>query len=214
MSRQREPTNYWKAHVTLETISPLGFSAVIDEYKDPELGKKVKEVRIEHFSNDGNVIFDVGKRLKGWLRQSLATVRGETSVVVKRSQHGLWCKSLPTVGFVEIGGLSELVGLKRPDGVTRDLKLPEGLETYPFHDYGLADGGKRSFTAYFYHLPPPRTLQAEVVSFVKGIDHKFIQKKILKLIGQHAGIGDRHSQAGMGLFELKTWELKEEMEIA
>ncbi len=150
--------------------------------------------------------------MKGWIRQTLVTVRGKSSVVTERSQHGLWCKSLPMVGFVEIGDINELQG-KREDSVTRDLILPGQFKTYPDHDYGLAEGGKRSFTAYFYTLDPPRKMEFEVVSFVKGIEHEFIEE-ILRTIGKDAGIGDRHSQAGMGLFELVEWKIELEKDIA
>jgi hypothetical protein len=215
LGRKAEPTQYWEVEAELEVFTPLGFSVMIDEYK--EKTKKIKEVRVDNFvmEVDGKqmVCFDTGKRLKGWIRQTLATVKGKASVITDRSQHGLWCKSQPDVGFVPIAELSELKGMTRPDNVTRDLTLPEGLEVYPHHEYGLADGGKRSFTAFFYTLPPPRKLNASITSFVKGIDPDFIQD-LCNTIGQHAGLGDRHSQAGMGLFKLLNWDMKENRQIA
>jgi hypothetical protein len=215
MARKAEPTQYWEAEVELQVFTQLGFSVMIDEFKEKSV--KIKEVRMDNFvyEHDGKqmVCFDIGKRLKGWIRQTLATVKGKSSVITDRSQHGLWCKSKPDVGFIPIAELSELQGMTRPDNVTRELKLPEGMTVYPQHEYGLADGGKRSFTAFFYTLPPPRILHASITSFVKGIDPDFI-KDLCETIGQHAGLGDRHSQAGMGLFKVNSWDMKEERQIA
>lgn len=177
-----------------------------------EKRSKVKTIDVSGFTNGNEVMFDSGKRIRGLLKEHVATVAGKSSVLSKRAQHGLRARSLPKFGMNPIGEVNELKGTEDPHEEIVEHELPEGIEVYPFCEYGMAKDG-HAFVSKYYLLPPPRTLKAEIISFCKGLEPEFVET-ILRKIGQYAGLGDRHSQGSFGLFKVNKFELKESEVIA
>lgn len=201
--RISKPTYIWEAETELE----LQNLAVACQYDEVKRGNRtVRVLRIPAMKEDGNIYFDVGKRLRGWMKEQVKTIKPSALDYI---QYGLYCQTLPTVGEMKIATKKDLIGDKQfPESQKINYELPDGLE-YPFMDIIITDGGKSVYSQY-YIMEKPMKLKAKISCFGRNITPESIEGLLQKL-GRIKGLGDKHSTGIYGLFTLKHFKAKTEL---
>jgi len=171
--------------------------------------KKRKVVPTDWLDKDGEtIIWNPGKRLKGWLKDVVATLKSSWR---NKVQYGMICKSLPNPGYVPIAKITDIEPSKDwhsfPHAEDYDLGgLPE-----PNVEVVVLDRG--SIFALHYVINKPVIVQAEIFCFARGINAENV-KDWMETIGSYKGLGDLHnSSEGYGCFKVKKFEVKEEKTI-
>lgn len=213
MVRKAIPQYFWEAEAKIKILATpgLAFSVQSKERKEPIKGAKFHEFDSSEWLNgNSKVIFDAGKRLRGWFKTTAKTVRPTLGDTL---QYGLRCLSAPTIGAIEIADTSELEGMKGvPDeDLARGYRLPQdtGLP-YPKKEAFVTGSGKdmRSVFSFHYILPVEKELDVKIISFARNFTPAMAEWMLSKF-GLVQGLGDRYSQ-GHGLFELVKFESKSE----
>lgn len=213
MVRKATPQYFWEAEAKIKVLATpgLAFAVQTKERKEAIKGSKYYEFDTSEFLNgNGKLIFDVGKRLRGWFKATAKTVRPSLGDTL---QYGLRCLSVPTVGPIEIVDMKELKGMKgEPDeDLAKSYRLPQGSDLpYPKKEAFVTGSGKdmRSVFSFHYILPVEKELSAKIISFARNFTPE-MAKWMLSKFGLVQGLGDRYSQ-GYGLFELVKFEAKSE----
>ena len=144
----------WSENYTIETTSPLAITT-------PQYGE-----------NKEDVLFNLGPRIRGTLKETAKTISGTLSESIKYSLY-------VTPAIVVICKKSELTMLRK--------FVPNKT------------GG--SAAREFYEIAPPRKF-AFVVHCLNQRLTKEIVENLLRQAGQFAGLGDSHSDALHGRFNL------------
>lgn len=213
MVRKATPQFFWEAEATIKTLATPGiaFAVQTKERKEAIKGSKFYEFSFEEWTDgNGKIEFDVGKRLRGWMKTTAKTVRPSLGDVM---QYGLRCLSMPTIGAIEIADVKELEGMKgEPDAdLVRGYRLPEKSDLpYPKKEAFVVGSGKdmRSVFSFHYVLPVEKELQVKIISFARNFTPEMARWMLTKF-GKVQGLGDRYAQ-GFGLFELVDFEFETE----
>lgn len=201
--------NVWHAEVELE-ICRLALSV---QYMERGLGSKKKRILIptDWLDKDGQtIIFDLGKRLKGWLKAFIASSKKS---MVDTVQHGVICKSLPQAGYIPIATLNDIQHSRTwhsfPHRGEYDLNgLPEP-EVEPIQ----TKIGTMIFSMW-YVLGKPIVAKAMIYSFAYGIRPEAVENW-LRVVGEIKGLGDKHSSSeAYGCFTVKNFRLVNEQELS
>ena len=198
----------WKAEVELEVSRP----ALSVQYIEKGAGSKKKRylVPTDWLDPDGNIVWDVGKKLKGWLKEQVATMKTSWK---DRIQYGIVCKSLPEPGYVPIAKLEDISPSRNWHTFSKtdqyDLNdLPE-----PNVELIRTEKGMTIF-AFHYVISKLIIVKAVIYGFAYGVTPEVVEGW-LRDLGDIKGLGDMHnSSAGYGCFQLKEFKLLEEKEIA
>lgn len=189
----------WDADVSLE-LRNMALAVQYDEVKRG--GRTVRIFRPQDWYNDGNIMIDVGKRLRGWFIQQSRTVKPSLADALR---YGLKCDSVPAPGSVEVAKTKDIT----PNSAflekdKTEYYLGEELEKvgYPFKEvFSVTEGGKmRSVFAFHYIIDKPIPVKAKIHSFARGFLPGSAEE-MLKKIGVIIGLGDRYAQ-GYGCFKL------------
>lgn len=198
----------WRADVELE-IERLALSM---QYVERGKGSNLKRylVPTDWLEEDGKtIVWDVGKRLKGWLKDIVGTMK---STWKDRIQYGVICKSLPEAGFIPIASIEDIAPSRNWENFQHkdmyDLnKLPK-----PNVEVIITERGTSVFALY-YVLSKPVIVKASVHCFAYGIEPETVETW-LKEMGIIKGLGDMHSSsAGYGCFKVRSFKIVEEKEI-
>lgn len=189
----------WNASATIE-LRDLCLSVGYDEV--PRGGRKVRLLKPQDWLNDGKIVLDVGKRMRGWFKQQALTAKPSLGDALK---YGLKCDSMPTFGLVSVAKTNDIVNNDDfPEKDKTEYYLSEELEKigYPFKDVVLAkDGTKtRSVFIFYYLINKPITVQVKIQSFARGFTPD-AAKEMLEKLGGIMGIGDGYAR-GHGCFKL------------
>lgn len=199
----------WYAEAELE-IERLALSC---QYVEKGSGSKQKRclVATDWLGDDKEtIVWDIGKRLKGWLKEQVMTMK---TTWKEKVQYGMVCKSLPKTGYIPI---SKLEGIAPPRNWASfqhkeeyDLNgLPE-----PNVEVILTEQG-RSIFAFHYILKNPIMVKVAIYCFASGIRPEVVEEW-MRTLGKVKGLGDLHnSSAGYGCFEVKGFKLVEEKELS
>jgi hypothetical protein len=206
--RQVTPGSKWHVEVELE-VERLALSV---QYVQKGQGSKVKRILVptEWLDVDEKtIIWDAGKRLKGWLKEQVVTMKPSWR---DRIQNGVVCLSLPTHGFNPIAKLEDIAP-------SRNWRTFSHREEYDLN--GLPEPnvevirnteGKTIF-AFHYVLSKPVTVKVAIYSIAGGVRPESVEGW-LREIGPMKGLGDMHtSSTGYGLFTLKSFKVAEEKEL-
>lgn len=213
MVRKATPQFFWEAEAKIKILTTpgLAFALQTKERKEAIKGTKFYEFDTAEWMNDGGeVVFDVGKRLRGWFKTTAKTVRPSLGDTL---QYGLRCLTMPTIGTIAIAKTKELEGMKgEPDvDLAKGYRLPEksGLP-YPKKEAFVVGSGKemRSVFSFHYVLPVEKELQVKIISFARNFTPE-MAKWMLTKFGKVQGLGDRYAQ-GFGLFDLVEFEFETE----
>lgn len=196
----------WKAEVELKVFRP----ALSVQYVEKGTGSSVKRclVPTDWLDDDGNIVWDVGKKVKGWLKEQVATMKSSWK---DRIQFGLICKSLPEPGYVKIATLKDIAPARNWKTFSKadlyDLnKLPE-----PNVEMIQTDRG--SIFAFHYVLLNPITVRFLIYCFAYGTTPQVVEGWLREL-GEVKGLGDMHnSSAGYGCFTVNSFKVLEDKEI-
>jgi len=199
---------FWRAEVELK-IERLALSV---QYIEKGKGSRKKRylVPTDWLADDGEtIIFDVGERLKGWLKEQVATMKSSWK---DRVQYGVVCKSLPNPGYVPIAKLEDIAPSRNWNSFQH--KDEYELNGLPEPNVELVVTDRGSIFALHYVLNKPVTVKAEIYSFAQGITPENVEEW-LRVLGRVKGLGDMHnSSAGYGTFEVKSFKVIEEKELA
>lgn len=211
--RKATPQFFWEAEAEIKILATpgLAFAVQSKERKEAIKGTKFYEFDFgEWLNGDSKVVFDIGKRLRGWFKTTAKTVRPSLGDTL---QYGLRCLSMPTIGAIEIADKKELEGMKgEPDvDLAKGYRLPQDMDlSYPKKEVFVTGSGKemRSVFSFHYVLPVEKELQVKIISFARNFTPEAAQWMLGKF-GKVQGVGDRYAQ-GYGLFELVSFEAKSE----
>ncbi|MCL4518348.1 MAG: hypothetical protein M1587_04040 [Thaumarchaeota archaeon] len=208
-ARQAEPRKVWQAEVTLD-VHRLALGV---QYVEVGKGSQKKRNLIPQdwlAPDRQTIIFDVGKHVKGWLKDQGFSLGGQ----LKRDalNYGVICKTLPTSGYAKVAKLSDIAPshtwesfIKKGDYVLNSLPEPE-VEAV------LTKEGKSIF-ALFLVLGKDVEMKARIHSFARGIDHDLIQNWLTEL-GPIKGLGDKHnSSSNFGTFDVKEFKFLGERDL-
>jgi hypothetical protein len=202
------PRQMWRNDVTL-TVEELTFAAQYEEGK----GSAPRILRDTGWLDaDGKtLLLDVGKRLKGWMKEQARTLGGETKSDAIRM--GLSIQSLPAPGLVR---LPATVADFRP---SRSWDHFQKREQYKLNGFpapeveviSAIDGSPRF--ALSYTLGKSVDISARIFCFVPSLDWERVENW-LTVLGQVKGLGDRHNDsAAYGRFAVKHADKPVSVEI-
>jgi hypothetical protein len=199
----------WQAEVELE-IERLALSV---QYIEKGQGSRLKRylVPTDWLDKDGEtIVWDAGKRLKGWLKSVVATMKPTWK---DRVQHGIVCKSLPNSGFIPIAKLSDIAPSRNWHSFQhKDMYDLNGLPEPNVEVITTEKGG--SIFSMYYVLSKPVKVKVAIYGFAQGITWQNV-KEWMETLGQIRGLGDKHtSSEAYGTFKVLSFELKEEKEVA
>ena len=198
----------WKAEVELE-IERLALSV---QYVERGAGSKAKRVLVptDWLDEDGKIVFDVGKRLKGWLKEVVATMKPTWK---DRIQYGVVCKSLPTPGYVPIATLKDVLPSRNWKSFAHQAAYDLSGLPEPNVEMILTEKGTSVF-AMHYVLSRPITGKCAIYGFAQGVTPEICEEWLNEL-GEVRGLGDKHSSSeSYGTFKLKEFKIIEKKEIA
>lgn len=201
MSRRARIPEYWEAEAELE-VSNIAFTVPYDERRE---GSRTIRTFKPTFIKDGNVMFDVGKKLRGWVKEQVRTVKPSAFEAV---QYGFKAFSLPNAGEVPIAEAGELVGDDNfPEKFRSQYEVPNGF-SYPFMETIILKDSKsiKSTFSFYYLLPKTVKLKVNLFCFARNITPEVIEDLMQKL-GGYTGLGDRHAH-GYGNFRLINFKCK------
>ncbi len=209
MVRKATPQYFWEAEAKIKILATPGLSFAVrtKERKEAIKGTKFYQFDFEEWLNGNEkVVFDAGKRLRGWFKTTAKTVRPSLGDTL---QYGLRVLTKPTIGKIEIADAKELAGMQNEPDVelAKGYRLPEkSTLPYPKKEAFVTGSGKdmRSVFSFSYNLPKEIELEIKIISFARNFTPE-MAKWMLEKFGHVQGIGDRYSN-GFGLFELVSFE--------
>lgn len=204
-----EKSHYWKAKIELE-VQNLAFSSVINKTRK---GMRIDSLELsphQSWIKNDDIIFDIGKRVKGWIKEQIKTIKPSLAEKLKYSFTGNSILNNNVVfGHIPIAKINQLSGLEVPEDDIL-FKLPATFKLYPFRNVFVGEN-KNYVNQYYYLLETPIKLSTEVFCWTKDFTPDDF-KNMLAVFGAGMGIGDLHSQ-GYGKFKLISFEKTEEKDF-
>ena len=206
---------FWEANAKIQVLEAPGLALSVQSI---EKRGGIKKERYYEFNfsgwlnKDGKIVFDSGKRLRGWFKQQSRTIRPTLGEAL---QYGLRCLSTPHPGSIEIAEPTGLKGTNKEDvsdTLQNAYRMPENSDSfpYPIKEAFTTGHGKdmRSVFSFFYVLPMNIELEVKLISFARNFTPEMAEW-MLKKLGCVSGIGDKYSN-GHGLFELVSFDATSE----
>jgi len=193
--------SYWLAEVELE-VENIAFNCAYDERK---VGNRTVRFFRPEFILNGKVIWNPAKKLRGWLKEQVKTIKPSATEAV---QYGIKTRGVPT-DIIEIADVSELEGDPNfPEKDKQDYITYNNMP-YPYKEVIVVkDGGKvRSTFSFYYVLKKPIRCKVEIFCFARNISPESV-KELLEKLGSYTGLGDKHNQ-DFGHFKLISFEVKQ-----
>lgn len=192
----------WEAEVALELRN---LALAVKSEKGKSGSRDIYILSPQDWCNNGKVIFDVGKRLRGWFVQQGTTAKKSLGEALR---YGIKCDSLPQPGFVPVAKLTDITTSPSFSVDLDKYHLDDTLKKLgnPFIEaFSVREGTKiRPVFSFHYTIDKPIQVKAKIRSFASNFMPESA-REMLENLGQIVGLGDRHSQ-GFGCFELKKFE--------
>lgn len=200
--------NMWSAEVELE-IERLALNVQYVEHGRGSAKKRCL-VSTDWLDADGEtILFDVGKRLKGWLKEQVATMKPSWR---DKIQYGIVCKSLPKPGYTPIAKIKNIGPSKNWANFQHKEEYNLGNLPEPNVEVIQTEDGRSVFSLH-YVLNRAIIVKAAIYCFAQGINSESV-KEWLETLGQIKGLGDMHSSASSyGTFTVKSFKVTQEKEI-
>lgn len=205
-----EKSHYWKAVAEIQATN-IAFSTYISVHRKGMRVDSVELVSSQSWLKDTDIMFDVGKRMKGWIKEQVKTMKPSLGDKLRFSlaANSISLENKVIFGQVKIGDIKELSGLSKAP-TEEEFKKPDMFTTYPFKNVFVGEN-KRYVNSYYYILPKDVKLKAELFCWTKDFTPKDC-KAMLETFGSGIGIGDLHTQ-GYGKFQLLNFEVISEGDI-
>lgn len=189
----------WEADVSLELRN---LALAIRSKKGKKGSREVYFLSPQDwYDGDGSIIFDVGKRLRGWFVQQGTTAKKSLGEALR---YGLKCDSVPTPGFVPVAKLSDITASSHNEIDQDKYYFDETIKKLgpPFVEaFTVKEGTKlRPVFSFHYTIDKPIKVDAKIYSFASNFMPEGAEEMLSKL-GHILGLGDRHAQ-GFGCFKL------------
>ena len=213
-----ESRDFWQVKLGIK-IKRLAFAT-----QSPERGSGSEKRRYLAPTNwlaDDNetILFDFGKRLKGWFGEVIKTIKPSMS---DKFRFGLFCKSIPNEGMnplflsddknntAKMSDFNESQTWKTFGG--KDLyELNHSKIKYPEPEINHMTSGTTGMSMFqlFYVLKPDVIVNGEIFSYVQIAPDAIEQW--MKEIGSYKGLGDLHNvPEGFGTFQVEKFEVIKE----
>lgn len=211
-----EARSTWKAKLELE-IERIAFSSqYIERGKGTE---KKRHVLPTGWLADDNktLLWDCGKRLKGWIGEVALTVKPSLKDKIR---FGMFIHSLSKTGLNELklkdGGGTATIKDFAPSHSWKEFTLTDLYETNhlpePEISHLLSGTTGQSIFALYYVLGKPVITEVEIFSFAQ-IPAEAV-RSWLEMMGEYKGLGDLHNAPeGYGTFSVKKFDVIEEGKI-
>ena len=211
-----EKRDIWKAEVGLE-IRKLAFAV---QYEEKGKGSERKRYIIptNWLSEDNKtLLFDTGKRAKGWIREIIKTVKPSLE---KKVQFGLFIQTLPKPGLNPIQLANDTENVTIEDfAPSQTWKTFQNREDYDLNGFPAPEvehvlSGTTGLSIFRLYFVLSKTIKTEIQIFsLMQIPPESI-KSWMDEIGDFKGLGDLHSAPeGYGLFSVKRFEVTEESSL-
>lgn len=211
-----ETRDTWKVKIGLE-IERIAFSAqYIEKGKGTE--KKRHLVPTGWLADDQKtLLWDVGKRLKGWVGEVILTVKPSLKDKIR---FGMFIHSLPKTGLntIQIKGEKRVATIDdfAPSHSWKEFVNADVYETNhlpkPEVAHLLSGTTGQSVFSLYYVLDKTMVTEMEVFCFVQ-IPAEAV-KSWLEMMGEYKGLGDLHNAPeGYGTFHVNKFEVIEEGKI-
>ena len=210
-----ESRDFWQARIKVK-ISRLAFAT-----QSPERGggsEKKRYLMSTNWLADDNktILFDFGKRLKGWFGEVVKTIKPSMS---DKFRFGLFCKSVPNEGMNPL----ILVDNNNKTAKMSDFNESQTWKTFerkelyelnhseikypePEVNHMVSGTTKMSLFQLFYVLKPDVMVSGEIFSYVQIAPDAIEQW--LHTIGHYKGLGDLHNAPeGFGTFQVENFEV-------
>lgn len=103
--------HYWKALVEIEANN-IAFATAITVHRKGMRIESLEVANHQSWLNGSDVLFDAGKRLKGWIKEQAKTMKPSLADKLRYSLSGNSVDGDKTVfGHIVVGTLEDLVGL-------------------------------------------------------------------------------------------------------
>ncbi len=226
----KEGTKFWTANARLR-IKNLAWDCFYDEDKFKGLRVIVPKTRSGLWLLNGNLQFDVGANLKGWLRFEARNISSKLSPLIDKVDKGMYCISLQCVDKKELVEVRGAIPVGIPNMLVGDPSIPEVEIEYKWKDTdkGLEKLKVRETEGHSYLLPPelpvfplhtfvedtkgqsrakfwydtrtPIEAWVRISCRANSIEPTDVEQ-MLNLLGKSHGLGARHKQGVNGTFEL------------
>lgn len=205
-----EKSHYWKTNVEIEANN-IAFATMVNIFRK---GMRIDHIEVANnqswLGKNNEVLFDIGKRLKGWIKEQARTMKPSLADKLRYSLSGNSIVGDKTVfGQIPIATLDDLDGLNEADSDT-EFKKPDKFKLYPFRSVFVGEN-KNYVNSYSYILPKQIKMKGELFCWTKDFTPNDC-KQILEVFGSGMGIGDHHSQ-GYGKFRLLDFKVIQEGDI-
>jgi hypothetical protein len=199
----------WDAEVELQ-IENMALAA---QYIEKGHGSENKRylTATDWLDQDGKtIVLDVGKRLKGWLKEVVKTMK---PTMADRVNYGLAVKSLPTPGYVPVASIDQIRASKSWKTFQhKDKYVLNGLPEPEVEVIVTKDPKKPSIFALHYVLEKPVTTKAVIYCLGATGFRPDAVKGWLETLGPLKGLGDLHN-SGFGYFTVKDFKVVNEVEL-
>ncbi len=204
-----EKSHYWKAVVEIEANN-IAFSTVVNTHRKGMRVDHTELAKDQSWLDNDKVVFDIGKRLKGWVKEQARTMKPSLADKLRYSLAGNSMINDEIVfGPIIIGTIDELSGLTESEGDV-ECKKPDKFKLYPFRNVFVGEN-KNYVNSYHYTLPKKVRLKAELFCWTKDFNPTDC-KQMFEVFGSGMGLGDQHSQ-GFGKFKLIEFKVIAEGDI-
>ncbi len=206
MSRKIETRRKWTVIAELEITRPALSVQYVD--KGTRSQKKRHFCPTDWLVNDTDIVWNVGKKMKGWIKEQVTTMKKSMADSV---QYGIVCKSLPKAGYVKIAELSDIAPSR--NWASFNNKDEYVLGDLPEPNVELVQTKTGSAFTFHYVIGTPVLVKTKIHGFAHNITPEAL-KNWMENLGEIKGLGDRHnSSEGYGTFTLKSYEIVEDMQI-
>ena len=197
----------WCAEVDL-VIHRIALSA---QYIEKGKGSTIKRflVATDWLDTDKRtVMFDVGKRLKGWLKEQVMTMKPSLR---DRIQYGVICKSLPETGFNPIATIDDFMP-------SRNWESFKGYDQYDLNGLPAPNveciQTQKGMSIFAMHYVIKKDVEVKARIYCFAQIPVSAMESWLKTLGQVKGLGDKHnSSEGYGCFDVKDFHQVSELEL-
>lgn len=198
-------TRKWRADTELE-VKNIAFAVPVMETKK-RIGRRSVQSVDPDWLREGQIYWDPGKRLRGWIKECFRTVYPSK---INQVQYGVKCLTLPEPGEMIIGTKKDLVGDPKFPESEKEYLVTNGLP-YPFIEFIKTKDGS-SIRAYRYLMSHPITVNVAIYGFARGLNPDIIEE-LMREIGGINGLGDCHNSGPYGLFEVKKFDVVENKKL-
>lgn len=212
MSSRKTDTYYWRYKLKIKFDGE--FALPVQTIKKALEGKRLQEVFVAAGWLAGDdIVFDLAKNMKGFLKQTASDVFGATSVKTDRITNALFVRT-PAGRMTCIGKLEDVKGDENQSNKDVLAIGKQQFKDYPYLDFVRPPGKAQPVKAMHYRIDVTgMEIEFIITSWGKDVYPDEPIKSLLDRMGGDRGLSPRYNQ-GFGTFKVIEWKELEYDKIA